>query len=56
MYTVKSGTRSVGNVSSASRPTQYAKAGQIGNMKTNGCPCVTGENKYAKTAKKPKKR
>lgn len=48
MYTVKSGTRSVGNVSTASRPTQYAKPGRIGNMNTKGCPCITGEMKYGK--------
>ncbi len=52
MYTVKSGTRSVGNVSSASRPTAYAKAGQIGNMKTKGCPCILGGNKYTAPVKK----
>ena len=45
---IKAGTRSVGNVSKAERPTKYAKAGQIGNMKTKGCPCITGEMKYGK--------
>lgn len=56
MYTVKSGTRSVGNVSTSSRPTQYAKPGRIGNMNTKGCPCITGEMKYGtKSAKKTSK-
>lgn len=42
------GTRSVGNVSSASRPTQFAKPGRKGNMLVKGCPCITGEMKYGK--------
>ena len=49
---IKAGTRSVGNVSRAERPTQYAKGGQKGNMLVKSCPCITGEMKYGKKSAK----
>lgn len=36
----KRGTRSTGNVSKGSRPTNYAKGGRKGNMMVKPCPCV----------------
>ena len=53
MHIVKSHTRSVGNVATGERPTNYAKAGRKGNMLVKGCPCITGEMKYGK--KSPQK-
>ncbi|MEL0119940.1 MAG: hypothetical protein VXB01_13460 [Opitutae bacterium] len=53
MNYVIQGTRSVGNVSKAERPTKYAKGGQQGKMLVKGCPCITGEMKYGK--KSPQK-
>lgn len=56
MNYVIQGTRSVGNVSKAERPTKYAKGGQQGKMLVKGCPCITGEMKYgSKSAKKTSK-
>ena len=52
MNMIKAGTRTVGNVSKAERPTHYAKGGQKGNMIVKSCPCITGEMKYGKKSTK----
>ena len=39
----KRGTRSTGNVSKGSRPTNFAKGGRKGNMMVKPCPCVQKE-------------
>ena len=49
---IKAGTRTVGNVSKAERPTHYAKGGQKGNMIVKSCPCITGEMKHGKKSTK----
>tara|TARA_B100000424_G_scaffold268099_1_gene262222 strand:- start:5532 stop:5690 length:159 start_codon:yes stop_codon:yes gene_type:complete len=41
----KRGTRSTGNVSKGTRPTNYAKGGRKGNMMVTPCPCVLKKKK-----------